>query len=87
MHTSLMSLSNGAVQPPLPLAGEGRGGGEKNEDKSLVFLILNTPFLTFPRKREKGAIGNGYLLQGNGVGTRCCWKRANFRTCVHKNVR
>jgi hypothetical protein len=52
---------------PSPACGE---GGEKHEDKSLILKILKTPFLTFPRKREKGAIGGGYFLQGRGVATR-----------------
>jgi hypothetical protein len=42
MHTSLMSLSKGAVQPPLPLAGEGREGGEKHKYK---WAPLLTSFL------------------------------------------
>jgi hypothetical protein len=45
-----MSLWKGAVQPPLPRSG---GGGEK----PLFFIILNTPFLTFPRWAGEG--GNG----------------------------
>jgi hypothetical protein len=54
-----MSLWKGAVQLPLPRSGGGvrpmalRGGGEK----PWVFLILNTPFLTFPRWAGEG--GNG----------------------------
>jgi hypothetical protein len=31
-----------------------RRGGAKHEDKSFVFLILNTPFLTFPRCAGEG---------------------------------
>jgi hypothetical protein len=45
-----------------------RGGGKKHENKALVVLILNTPFLTFPRCA--GAIGSGYFLQSNGVAPR-----------------
>jgi hypothetical protein len=67
MHTSLISLLKCSVQPPLPLAGEGRGGGEKHEDKSLILKILKTPFLTFPRCAGEGSTGSRYRFQSNGV--------------------
>ena len=34
-----------------------RGVGEKHEKKLLFFIVLNTPFLTFPRWAGEG--GNG----------------------------
>jgi hypothetical protein len=45
---------------PSPACGGGvrpsalRGGGEKHENKSLFFKILNAPFLTFPRCAGEG---------------------------------
>jgi hypothetical protein len=45
MHTTVQVLG---VAPRL------RGGGEKHEIKSLFFIILNAPFLTFPRCAGEG---------------------------------
>jgi hypothetical protein len=55
---------------PSRAAGESRGGGEKHENKALVFLILNTACLTFPRCAGKGSTGSRYRLQSNGVAPR-----------------
>lgn len=41
-----------------------RGGGEKHESKTLVLIVLKTPFLTFPRKRGKGATSDGAVFKG-----------------------
>jgi hypothetical protein len=57
---SFISLLKCVVQPPLPRSGGGvrpmalRGWGEQYENKSLVLMILKTPFLTFPRYAGKG---------------------------------
>jgi hypothetical protein len=59
--------------PPSPACGGGvrpsalRGGGEKHENKPLVLLVLNAPFLTFPRCAGEGGNGqrryNGRMLK------------------------
>ena len=59
MHASLIGLLKGAVQLPSACGGGVRpsalrGGGEKHENKSLFFKILNAPFLTFPRCAGEG---------------------------------
>jgi hypothetical protein len=58
-HKSYESVEVLGVAPS-PACGGGvrpsalRGGGEKHENKPLVLLVLNAPFLTFPRCAGEG---------------------------------
>lgn len=74
MHTSVVSLLKCSVELPACEGGARptalRGGGEKHEGKTLVLIVLKTPFLTFPRKRGKGSTSDGAVFKGTPFGLR-----------------